>query len=216
MVEEDEELLNQFFEGDIRDLGEGEEYKTTEEEEAKIAIILEKLENPPPYPITPTYDQPTRTSPRQSTMDQSLDRPNLNSYKRAKRCFPEYFELVEERKRMLRQRNEEVNMFFSQVDEVVKGSTYVKGETTTPQRATQGYLKTIKPMEGLTEIIRELALKCSQIYVHSIKLLYFQIIRLLDTNTGLDIMGVINKFQTTYKDYEIHTTKSFPGEGRMT
>jgi len=104
------------------------------------------LENPTDYPTRPTNQQPTRTSPRQSTMDQSLDRPNLDSYEGAKKCFPDYFELIEGWKRMPRERNDEVNMFFSQVDELVKGSTYVKEETTTSQRATQGYLKTIKPI----------------------------------------------------------------------
>jgi len=69
---------------------------------------------------------------------------------------------------------------FSQIDEVVKTTRFDKNATKTPQRVIKGYLKTIKPIEGLTGVIQELAIKCSKIYVHSIRLLYFQIIRCIE------------------------------------
>jgi len=66
MVEsKEDEVLNRLHHGDLRDLEEEEEYKTTEEENQKIEDFLEELNNPPEYPIRQPDLQPTRRSSRQ-------------------------------------------------------------------------------------------------------------------------------------------------------
>jgi len=100
-------------------------------------------------------------------------------------------------------------------DELVKGKRYVKGETTAPQRATQCYLKTIKPREDVQEMVMDLAVKCSQIYVHATRLYYLYLLWYFHhpwLGEPQEPRIALRKLETTYKEYTNFGKKSFPTE----
>jgi len=102
-------------------------------------------------------------------------------------------------------------------DEVVKGKKYVKGETITDQRAIQCYFKTLKPRDDVKEMVVDLAVKCSQIYVHATRLYYLYLLWYFHhpwLGEPQEPRIALRKLETTYKEFTNYGKKSFPTEDR--
>jgi len=217
MVGQAEEIINNLFNGDTGDFEEGEEYNPTEEEKEELEKLFQELENPQPAP--PPQPQPSRSGRvRKLANKEWRERPTLDSLEGAKKYQPDYFQKLEERKPLRERRMKGEMMTLTLDDEVVKGKKYAKGETTTPQRATQCYFKTIKPREDVQEMVVDLAVKCSQIYVHATRLYYLYLLWYLHhpwLGEPQEPRTALRKLETTYREFTNFGKKSFPTEDRL-